>query len=372
MRRLVICCDGTWKTANDEATTNVVRMADAVRPVGPDGVSQIVYYSAGVGTGNLVEKLRGIFGKGLENGLLDAYRFIVLNYEPGDELYLFGFSRGAYTVRSLAGLIRTAGIVRKANPKIVTEAFQVYRAPDPEGKKADKRVAVDFRAKTNAHTPNIHFIGVWDTVGSLGIPVGRILSALSRKKHGFHDTGLSSRVNNAFHALAIDEGRYTFEPTLWTSVPEPHQRVEQAWFAGAHSDVGGGNASTGLSDCAFAWMAKSARECGLGVYDEFLANEGDVQGVIQRQRWLSRFGLPDNIRDVARHPEWGERVADCAIARKGYDAPNFLDAVAKPRPASLRRPLLVRILRSLLGSNATHGRKPAAPVGAPVPSQGVR
>jgi uncharacterized protein (DUF2235 family) len=266
VKRLVLCCDGTWNSADQEregvaCPTNVVRLAYRVAKRAGT-VPQIVYYDQGVGTGNAIDHLSGgALGDGLEDNIHDAYRFLVGNYEPGDELFVFGFSRGAFTARSLVGMIRKVGILGRGAVHHYREARTLYRS--------DERVAdagpTAFRSRhsvTGADAIPVRFIGVWDTVGALGIPL-RGLRGLTRGKYQFHDTELSSTVAHACHALAIDEHRAPFEPTLWSYVPKPGQTVEQVWFAGAHSDVGGGYAPPCASDIPLAWMLDRARSAGL-------------------------------------------------------------------------------------------------------------
>ncbi|HWH09146.1 MAG TPA: DUF2235 domain-containing protein, partial [Candidatus Thermoplasmatota archaeon] len=247
MKRLVVCCDGTWNTADavvdgKPCPTNVVKMARAVLPRDANGVPQVVFYDEGIGTGGLLDRVvGGATGRGLMRNVGDAYRFLVWNFEPGDEVYLFGFSRGAYTARSLAGLVRKCGILRKGQGCRFEEAYDFYRGDvhprDP--------AAAEFRRRNSVET-RIRFLGVWDTVGALGVP-GR-LRGLTMRRHRFHDVKLSSTVDHAYHAVAIDERRKAFAPALWETDPaNAGQVVEQAWFPGAHSDVGGGYPEAGLS-----------------------------------------------------------------------------------------------------------------------------
>jgi uncharacterized protein (DUF2235 family) len=267
MKRLILCCDGTWNTADqqhngDPCPTNVVKMACRVAKRDGD-TAQIIYYDQGVGTGNLVDRVSGgALGRGLEDNIHDAYRFLVANYEPGDELYLLGFSRGAFTARSVVGMIRKCGILSRCHVDKYSPALKLYR--DDTVHPDDPR-AVSFRTSTsilqNIDIP-VRFIGVWDTVGSLGIPL-RGLRYLTRTKYQFHDTELSGTVERAYHALAIDEHRAPFEPALWTYKPKPNQIVEQVWFCGAHSDVGGGYPESDLSDVSLDWMIKKALVAGL-------------------------------------------------------------------------------------------------------------
>ncbi|HJQ36579.1 MAG TPA: DUF2235 domain-containing protein [Thermoanaerobaculia bacterium] len=355
MRKLIVLCDGTWKTADDDTISNVVKTMDAIPPMDEEGASQILFYVKGVGSGNSLDRIfGGAFGEGLARNVRDGYRQLVQNYAEGDEIYFFGFSRGAYTARSIAGMIRCCGLVRKEHAGKISEAYEIYRQRDAMG--ADKPEAVEFREKYSREI-RVKFVGVWDTVGALGVPLGRMLRMLSRRKHGFHDTALSRSIDNAFHALAIDEKRYTFEPSLWTVKPREGQRVEQVWFVGAHSDVGGGYKETDLSDCALQWMLERARECGLSIHPDALARAGKATGTLHCESWVRRFGLPGNIRDVARNAAYGETVHATVAERHGaslqYAPENYVDTLQSPRGESpLRRPFLVRALRSLLGSNA--------------------
>lgn len=281
MRRLVICCDGTW---NDRGTrvTNIARIAQLVAPTGtaPDGSSaaQVVYYDPGVGTErSLLSKLSGgAFGEGLSSNVLDAYRFIVDNYAEGDELWFFGFSRGAFTVRSLSGLIRKSGILRKAHSDLAQRAFDLYRARSrtPEDRASrngvDGEPALSFRRDHSVIPASIQFIGVFDTVGAIGIPVSprNVLYYFARRKWGFHDVDLSTRVRFGYQALAIDERRPAFTPSIWNVQAAPAgvtQTVEQRWFPGVHSDVGGGLPERGLAETALRWMLDRASAAGLAV-----------------------------------------------------------------------------------------------------------
>jgi uncharacterized protein (DUF2235 family) len=274
-KRLVLCCDGTWNKADQVSNghpcpTNVVKLAYRVAKRA-ENVPQIVFYDQGVGTGNMLDRWSGgALGEGLDDNIFDAYRFLIANYEVGDEIFLFGFSRGAFTVRSIAGMIRKCGIVRRTSIDQYPAAMRMYRDanihPDAAPAKAFK--------KSHSCVPDddvpIRFIGVWDTVGALGIPL-RGMRGLTRRKHVFHDTELSKTVQTARHALAIDERRAPFEPTLWKEKPKPNQTVEQVWFPGVHSDVGGGYPENALSDIALDWMLAEAKAAGLALDSEVLA-----------------------------------------------------------------------------------------------------
>ena len=257
MKRLVVCCDGTWKDAdNGTGYTNVSRLAWAIQPAdrrGDKDIAQIVFYQSGVGSeGDIIGKLGGGgLGLGLGRNVRDAYSFICNNYAAGDEIFLFGFSRGAYTARSVGGLIGYAGLLGKADLDRFNNLWAGYRLRD-KGAHDDARDKFADRHRG----VRVRCIGVFDTVGSLGIP-GH-LGKLFTNFYAFHDTGLGEHVDFAFHALALDERRKDFLPTLWQQDPaarEKGQVLKQVWFAGVHSNVGGGYKEHGLSDVTMAWMA---------------------------------------------------------------------------------------------------------------------
>lgn len=292
-RKLILCCDGTWnKPSRDRAPTNVLKLARAIRPLDAAGTSQILFYHPGVGTGNALDRLLGgALGVGLSENIRTAYGFLTDNYQDRDEIFLFGFSRGAFTVRSLGGLIGLVGLLRKAEMHLLPLAYTLYRARRESDDKARIRQAVAAEdpgalepilarllpreaapdrgrlaeALVAARRPRIFFIGVWDTVGSLGMPDGW-LSWIGRSRHAFHDTHLGDSVHHACQALAIDERRANFQPTLWTiredTAPVPGQVIEQVWFAGGHANIGGGYPDPVLSDIALLWMVgKLADAC---------------------------------------------------------------------------------------------------------------
>ena len=270
MKRLVICCDGTWNRPDSEHVTNIEKIARTVQIDSASveaGVQQSVLYLSGVGVGYGVDRvLGGAFGFGLFNNVLSGYRFLASNYEPGDEIYVFGFSRGAYTARSLCGMVGRVGLLtRKALvEEKLPEAVARYKRVNPAGGMSGESDAEFKRDYCHPDTP-IHFLGVFDTVGALGVP------GAMRRRHQFHDVKLSKAVRCARQALAIDEPRMKFEPCLWedTGTEGERERVLQVWFEGAHSDVGGGVSPTGLPDTALLWMVSEANKRGL-VFDEEL------------------------------------------------------------------------------------------------------
>ena len=274
VKNIVLCFDGTWN--DPRANTNVIKMYRSIlgedkspdrvgEPVSTPNQPTIKWYDKGVGT-KFWNKLRGgLAGSGLARNILEGYKFLVDNYEDGDQIYLFGFSRGAYTARSLAGLIRNIGILHQAyapeaeietNP-VLMNGFKMYQKLDAG---PDTEESIFFRGKYSIDNIEIRFLGVWDTVGALGLPSNNLDKGDPR--YGFHDTSLSRRVRNAYHALSIDESRPEFMPTLWTSKAKEGQRMEQVWFAGVHSEVGGGKRPA-LTDIPLRWMQDKAMENGL-------------------------------------------------------------------------------------------------------------
>lgn len=266
-QRLILLFDGTWNDPEDG--TNVYRLSRLLQDY--DGsMRQRFYYSPGVGTSKWERFRGGTFGYGLSRNLLDGYDWLARRYCEGDEIWVFGFSRGAYTARSLVGLIRKCGLLHVVTPALLDKAEKLYRDkkahPDGEACRA-------FRDSYSLE-PRIHFIGVWDTVGALGIP-GTMLSELG--KYSWHDTELSSIVDHAYHAAALDEHREAYDVALWTSQDgqqkERNLDVEQRWFIGAHANVGGGyGMDDHLADLPLQWMLEKAMAAGLKL-DSFVPAE---------------------------------------------------------------------------------------------------
>jgi hypothetical protein len=232
----------------------VVRLVRSIRSCTQDGISQIAFYHPGVGTGNVLDKwMGGGTGIGLSENVRSAYAWFVDNYEDGDEIFLFGFSRGAYTARSVAGLIAHVGILRKHHMENFDEVWDYYRQPASIRERQETKFLANFPDRMTRDQVNIKCIGVWDTVGSLGIPG----SHFCQREYKFHDTTLGPGVEYAFQALALDEQRAPFRPAIWKSNPKPRvrQTVEQVWFPGVHSNIGGGYSEHVLSDATLFWMA---------------------------------------------------------------------------------------------------------------------
>lgn len=345
MKRIVVCCDGTWNKGDAKHPTNVRKIATAAERARP-AVPQVVRYMDGVGTeGSWWDRVRGgVTGHGLAENVEKAYKVIVEQYEDEeDEVFLFGFSRGAYTARSVAGMVRKCGLLREPTPENLHKAYRFYRSKE----KADSKAAEAFRRDHSRDVAvPIRFLGVWDTVGHLGIPYGPLRS-LTARRHRFHDVQLSRIVQTACHAVAIDERRHAFKPTLWgtkvvdtktpaAAAPSADREVHQAWFAGVHSGVGGGQSATGLSDIALLWMKHHAHAAGLRFDEAYLDGSTDpsAQGdFIESRRTLWRL-LPGGWRPMGRKTHWPQRVHATAVARCAapvkppYPPPNLRKALA--------------------------------------------
>jgi uncharacterized protein (DUF2235 family) len=256
MKRIVLCFDGTWNTPDDDTddgdeSTNVHLLHQAVAAADAAGVKQDKWYDEGVGTRWYTKIPGGAFGVGLSENIREGYEALVDRYEDGDEIFVFGFSRGAYTARSLVGMIRNAGLLRRQHRKLVGKAYALYRTRNDTADSENSR----FFRQSYAREVKVKCVGVWDTVGALGVPL-KSFQWFNRHYYEFHDTELSGIVENGFHALAIDEHRENYQATLWAPRQKPAQRIEQAWFVGAHSNVGGGYKERALSDVTLKWMVE--------------------------------------------------------------------------------------------------------------------
>jgi uncharacterized protein (DUF2235 family) len=325
-KRIVVFCDGTWKTADDDRITNVVKLMRSVKATAADGKPQVTFYDPGVGTESKIRRFfGGAFGVGLSTNVRDGYRFIANNYEDGDEIFLFGFSRGAFTARSIGGLIGKFGLLRKEEMDQFGEAYDVYRNKD-----AGEADLAPFVALGHGKI-KIHFIGVWDTVGSLGVPVSRINRLLKKFRdfQDFHDTSLNTNIRHAYHAVAIDERRGPFPATLWIKGNESRvETAQQVWFCGVHSNVGGGYPDAGLENCALHWMTAKAGSHGLDLNTGYLAGfEPNPGGELYDSRKGMYLTMNPKIRDVDWTEYAGAAIHESVLQR--------LQKVDKYRPDNL-------------------------------------
>jgi uncharacterized protein (DUF2235 family) len=268
--RLIILLDGTWQTdMGVQPPTNVVRLRDLILPknnAGEPEFTQHIYYDSGVGTGGSTTRRSwaGATGHGLEDIVRGAYRQICHRYQPGMEIYVFGFSRGAFSARSLVGYINASGLLKAEHCSASQEkkAWEFYRKPRRYRIPAEK---LTMNELCWPETPRIKCLGVFDTVGARGIPLS-MMRRRNAERYGFHDTTLSSIVDHAFHALALDEKRRHYVATLWSNAFHHNNKgIEQVWFPGCHSDVGGGVSAEGLSSLSLYWMIRRMEDNGLGL-----------------------------------------------------------------------------------------------------------
>ena len=376
MKRIVILCDGTWNSPDMPHPTNVVRLGQALRARDDDGVTQVPVYVEGVGTGRrgvtglaraADRYLGGAMGLGLMDNVAEAYRHLVFLHDPGDEVYVFGFSRGAFTARSLVGFIRYNGLLTRAElgklPALVDrytatfysrhprgtpewaehrQASNLWRrvenvrgshvdaadigrletiAADPETD-AETRAAADAYVEVLSRARQFHvtYLGVWDTVGALGVPGWFTAAPILNRKYQFHDTALSQMVLAARHAVALDERRRSFAPTLWSNLPirnggQIGTPYRQRWFAGDHGAVGGGGEIADLSSITLHWLMDGAAEMGL-------AFDADQSDVIR-----SEHG-PTGPLTNSRTPRGGMVAAAMRKYGRDRDGPSYVDEVA--------------------------------------------
>ena len=274
-KNIIIFSDGTGQKGGVGSNTNVYKLFNMIE----DRTNrQIAYYDPGLGTD--WKKITGsLFGRGFSKNILECYRFLFENFEAGDKIYLFGFSRGAATVRSLSAFIHLFGILPKSRPDLIKQAFAIYKKDNREGK------AEEFINKHHTMWSKIEFVGVWDTVAALGVPIKELSVILERLfSYKFHNFDLSKSVIFARHALSIDDERKTFHPVLWNpinklsekekeecvqegkEVLDPKEKMKQVWFAGVHTDVGGGYEDDDLSNITLKWMVQEAEAKGLFIY----------------------------------------------------------------------------------------------------------
>ena len=343
MRRLIVCADGTWnkpdqKDRGKRKPSNVVKIARAIHPVAKDGVTQVVFYEEGIGThwGVADKYVGGGTGLGLSKNVLDCYRFLAQNYAEGDEVYLWGFSRGAYTVRSLAAFIDLIGIMPKSNVFYLPEGFKIYKIKDAIARKQE---AEKFIEKNNCSPITINFLGVWDTVGALGVPLG-FINKLLIKNYQFHNMSLPLCVTNAFHALAIDEHRKAFKPSLWDSTSSDNQIMEQRWFVGAHTNIGGGYDNDGLANIPLHWMKDKAKSIGLEFDEDYLKYFKPWKGDELRDSFSTMYKIlqltkPYN-RKIGMTAHGNEQVDESALERLNdteqdppYNSKSLKDWVAR-------------------------------------------
>ncbi|MGY6275542.1 DUF2235 domain-containing protein [Methylomonas sp. MgM2] len=398
-KNIVLCSDGTGNKGGYGADTNVYKTYKAVDVSSPD-VYQYTFYDQGVGTDksehskNKYRKaLSGAFGFGFRANVLHLYHFLARCYHPGDAIFLFGFSRGAATIRAFTGFVHACGLVdiRQATENgvfdsvkfkaLVEEAFVCYRSQDKAAQQAFK---ARYAVQDDVHAPGgdlkIKFVGVWDTVSALGFPQDfsvvvswpfRWLEKASNHvcfkiplidyeicwKHDFYDYELNPSIENAYQALSMDDERQTFHPLVWNEQGFDNY-VEQVWFAGVHSNVGGGYPRTGLSDTALRWMWHKAAAHGLVLYQDHI-DEIEESANVYDKLYDSRDGVavyyrygPRNLVELCADKLKGKIAVHYSAYRKikefseGY-APDGLPSAFDVVDVDDRDPAKQRVIRSV-------------------------
>ena len=299
-KNIVIFSDGTGQEGGVGENTNIYKLFNMIE----DRTSQqISFYDRGLGTG--WRKVSGnVSGAGISQNIMECYTFIFENFEAGDQIYLFGFSRGAATVRSLSGFIHYFGVLPKSRPELIEKAYDIYKIENENERQAS---AAAFVNKHHTMWTKIKFLGCFDTVAALGLPVKPISVVMDKipgMEHEFHNFKLSQSVENAVQALAIDDERETFHPILWDAEAAANQTIKQVWFCGMHTDVGGGYDEKELSDIPLEWMKNQAVKHGLRIYPNHkVVINGNINGTMHNSRgegWTKLYTRKQRFWDSSR------------------------------------------------------------------------
>ncbi len=282
----VIILDGTMSTLDEGFETHAGQVFRLCQQVG----GRInVFYESGIQWSGWKSAPDVMMGRGINRQIRRAYGYLASRYRPGDTIYLFGYSRGAYAVRSLAGVIDQVGLLRAEETTVrnIRTAYRHYRKDGPTP------FSEAFRKAYCHPDVKIEMVGVWDTVKALGLRLP-LLWRWAENQHNFHNHALGHHVRNGFHALALDETREVFGPVLW-DCPEGWQgHVEQVWFRGTHGDVGGHlggfEEARPLANISLVWMLERAEDCGLPL----------------PQDWRMRYPVDPAAPSVGTWRGWGK------------------------------------------------------------------
>ena len=360
-KRLAVFLDGTWNFVGDN--TNVWRLRSLCAPASADGTVQLALYEKGVSG-----LFGGLFGDGVDTIIQKAYQWLVDRYDDGDEIFIFGFSRGAYTARSLAGFIAKCGLLQSGGALGVTQLYNRYRRPSArtiwaliDAQQNDPAAAFTLEERLMLKyslAVHIKFVGVWDTVGDLGVPWLSLEGLSWLTSHGFLSTGLRRPIDYGFHALAIDEHRLAFSPTLWTvrhtdnpdfdaAPTRDISSVEQRWFVGAHANVGGGYDSDILPQVPLRWLMKKASLHGLAFRNDVTLDGDELTAPITDSYRDFMYGLyhlvsPPHYRTIGAPPKPADGGAEATVnetidasvfarwrANGSYRPPNVADWAAR-------------------------------------------
>jgi uncharacterized protein (DUF2235 family) len=325
-KNIVVFSDGTGQKGGVGSNTNVYKLFNMVE----DRTDrQIAYYDPGLGTD--WRKITGMInGRGISKNILDCYRFIFENFKADDQIYLFGFSRGAATVRSLSGFIHLFGVLPTSRADLLEQAYRIYKITD---KDARKKKADAFISKHHTMWCKIKFLGVWDTVAALGLPIkfgGALIDKLF--PHKFHSFDLSESVEFARQALAIDEERKAFRPVLWNRLENDKDlRMKQVWFCGVHTDVGGGYIEEELSNISLNWMIQEATAKGLIIYaksdayKKLLASKPDVNGMMHNEQKTFPGKLLKKMKRTWNNATHGQPCLHGSVLKRSKNSDNTDD-----------------------------------------------
>ncbi|HKR63472.1 MAG TPA: DUF2235 domain-containing protein [Thermoanaerobaculia bacterium] len=352
-RRLVVCLDGTWNSTTNESEredhskvfrpTNTLKVCRAVLPDADR--QQLVYYDVGVGSlaqySGFANKLLhtadrflgGAWGAGFEGNVEDALHFLMLNREPNDDVFLFGFSRGAATARAVTRFLEwSGGLLPKKDAYYFPFFFRAY--VESHGDLDAKRKLLDEINERHAKTARppiafepvrVSFLGVWDTVAALGSRFRSRGKETSEAGRTFHaGKAPATCVVHARQALAVDEKRFDFRPEVWTETRD-NQKMQQRWFPGVHSNIGGGLKTDGLANIALQWILDGAKEEGLKLDDTFLAHYEPHPEAEIYESWTTKFKMLETVllrRGKGRRPISGANadLHDSVIEKMRIDA----------------------------------------------------
>lgn len=338
MKNIVICCDGTGNEVKSGALSNVLELYRRLDQTDP--TRQIAYYDSGLGTlasvgaqtklARFVTRLLGLaFGYGLPTNIKEAYAFLSRHYKPGDRVFLFGFSRGAYTVRALTGMVAMCGLLKPSADNLIDYALKVHRKRGDDRWKIASRFRKYFpRYRSTRNDPLIHFVGVWDTVKSIG---------LFRRSLTLPYTRNMKSVAHGRHAVSLNEKRSKYRPNLWVPPHGDHvspltglPRFRQVWFAGVHSDVGGGYEDNRLSDISLEWMLREAEAHGLllGTHNTRTLAP-DPSGKIHNPLWPFWWVL-----GWWKRPLPGDAEVHASVGRRMEEDPAFAKSVRTQLPGN--------------------------------------